>query len=127
MHSSNRSAAPLGSRGRRWRLGRLARTDGARSSTSCGTWGYGISHWYQTSMMLAVLFARTCQRHAGENRHPGNGFWIPACAGMPIFCRDTTLLVQEGPHVRGKRLGLLDLGMMSGVGDAFEACAGNEP
>jgi hypothetical protein len=27
-------------------------------------------------------------RHAGENRHPVNGFWIPAFAGMTVFYAD---------------------------------------
>jgi hypothetical protein len=27
-------------------------------------------------------------RHAGENRHPVNGFWIPAFAGMTMFYAD---------------------------------------
>src|SRR5262245_18722521 len=44
--------------------------------------------------------------------------WLPFRLGL--------LLVQERPHARGKRFGPLDLGMVPGVGDAFEARAGNE-
>ena len=37
------------------------------------------------------------------------------------------LLVQKGPHARGKGFGLLDFGMVPGVGNTLEARAGNQP
>src|SRR5262245_40642335 len=45
--SSNRSAASFGSQ---YLLGRLPRTESARSRTSCGTNGYGFSFRYQACM-----------------------------------------------------------------------------
>src|SRR5262249_35286273 len=45
--SSNRSAAIFGSQ---YLLGRLPRTESARSRTSCGTNGYGFSFRYQACM-----------------------------------------------------------------------------
>src|SRR5262249_52879555 len=52
-HSSKRSAA---TRGSQYLFGRLARTESAASRMCCGTNGYVISLWNQTSMMAAPNF-----------------------------------------------------------------------
>src|SRR5262249_2208664 len=69
-HSSNRSAA---TRGSQYLLGRLARTESARASTSSGTKGEVISVWNQASIVslaLGCLLVEERAHRIGEDLRP---------------------------------------------------------
>src|SRR5262249_30114239 len=86
-HSSNRSAA---TRGSQYLFGRLARTESAASRMCCGTNGYVISLWNQTSMVS------------------------PAFSTLEMACSELILRCEKRADPIREDLRLLDFWMMPG-------------